>query len=68
MSRELADAQTRLIADLRDGRVPAGFDVKGVRATTAVLERKRHRDARASTPRLLWVRLRSLLAWLRNDP
>jgi hypothetical protein len=70
MSRKLAEAQARLVADLRDGRVPDGFDAKGVHATAAVLERKQRKIARRTGGGVLVVRpfWAFLRAWLRNDP
>ena len=43
MSADLARAQAALVADLLEDRVPKGFDARGIRATAAVLRRKRQK-------------------------
>ena len=70
MSRKLAEAQARLVEDLRDDTVPQGFDAKGVHATTAVLRRKHRKSAeRARGGVSVWMRFRWVLqSWLRHDP
>jgi len=43
VSDNLRVAQAELVASLLEGRVPDGFDAKGIDATAAVLRRKRRR-------------------------
>ena len=43
MSSDLERAQTALVSDLLEDRVPSGFDARGVHATAAVLRRPRQK-------------------------
>ena len=51
MSDNLRVAQAELVASLLEGRVPDGFDAKGIDATAAVLRRKRRGVANSHPPR-----------------
>ena len=68
VSEALARQQATLVEALNANRVPDGFDPRGVRATAAILARKKHKLAVAEAQRrsrrsrtIRWVR--QLLAW-----
>ena len=52
MSDELRAAQAELVASLVDGRVPSGFDRRGIDATAAVLRHKRRKTAKHQAARV----------------
>ena len=67
MSDELRAAQAKLVASLLEDRVPDGFEAKGIRATAAVLRRKRRsRDSRPVKTRGLVIVIDRLTEWWRS--
>ena len=67
MSDDLRAAQAKLVASLLDDRVPDGFEAKGIRATAAMLRRKRRRrDPRPLETRGLVMVIDRLKEWWRS--